>query len=162
MTVMSHCHDHIRSQEKNGHHAWLIVALACSCQRSQADWALGMTDCDMSMFMAGVRRRTGLMQAELQRQFTAIAGIEARMTANNQGINELSLSYSQLTERVEKDSAAQDLLKRLAGWSLFGLYTTLNLSIQGPSLHPEYGLVIQFSLCVNSSRSCRSCCCVFK
>jgi len=37
------------------------------------------------MFMAGVRRRTGLMQAELQRQFAAIAGIEARMTANNQG-----------------------------------------------------------------------------
>ncbi len=82
-----------------------------------------MTHPDTGMFMAGVRRRTGLMQAELQRQFTAIAGIEAKMAANNQGISELSLSYSQLTERVEKDSAAQDLLKRLAGWPLFGLYT---------------------------------------
>ncbi len=79
-----------------------------------------MTHSDIGMFMAGVRRRTGLMQAELQRQFTVIAAIEARMAANNQGINQLSISYSQLTERVEKDSAAQGLLKRLAGWSLFG------------------------------------------
>ena len=55
------------------------------------------------------------MQAELQRQFTAIACVEARMVANSQGINELSLSYSQLTKQVQKDSAAQDLLQRLAG-----------------------------------------------
>ena len=68
------------------------------------------------------------MQAELQRQFTAIACIEARMAANSQGINELSLSYSQLTKRVEKDIAAQDLLKRLAGWLLFGLYKTSSFS----------------------------------
>lgn len=82
-----------------------------------------MTGLDIGMFMAGVtRRRTGLMQAELQRQSTAIAGIEASMAANNRGINELSLGYSQLTERVDKDSAAQELLKRLAGWSPFGYY----------------------------------------
>lgn len=88
-----------------------------------------MTRCDIGMFMTGVRRRTGLMQAELQRQFTVIAGIEARMAANNQGISELSLSYSQLTERVQKDSTAQDLLKRLAGWLSFGLCKTLNLTL---------------------------------
>ena len=76
-----------------------------------------MTNLDIGMSMAGFGRRTGLMQAELQRQSRAIAGLEASIAANNRGINELSLSYSQLTERVEKDSAAQELLKRLAGWS---------------------------------------------
>lgn len=79
------------------------------------------------------------MQAELQRLLTAIAGIEARMAANNQGISELSLSYSQLTERVEKDSAAQDLLKRLAGWLSFGLYKTLKIN-------PRSGMVNIFFL----------------
>ncbi|KAL0046040.1 hypothetical protein WJX82_000623 [Trebouxia sp. C0006] len=69
----------------------------------------------IAIAVGGSRRRARLMQAELQRLLTAIAGIEARMAANNQGISELSLSYSQLTERVEKDSAAQGLLKRLAG-----------------------------------------------
>ena len=84
------------------------------------------------------------MQAQLQRQFTAIACIEARMAANSQGINELSLSYSQLTKRVEKDSAAQDLLKRLAGWLSFGLYET-------QKLNRRYGIVASFLLFFSSS-----------
>ncbi len=103
-----------------------------------------MTNLDVGMSVAGVRRRTGRMQAELQRQSRAIAGIEASVAANNRGINELSLSFSQLTERVEKDSAAQELLKRLAGWSPFGHYKTLNLN-------PEYGLFTSFLLFFSSS-----------
>ena len=103
-----------------------------------------MTNLDVGMSVAGVRRRTGRMQAELQRQSRAIAGIEASVAANNRGINELSLSFSQLTERVEKDSAAQELLKRLAGWSPFGHYKTLNLN-------PEYGLITGFLLFFSSS-----------
>ena len=95
-----------------------------------------MTNLDIGMFMAGVTRRTGHMQAELQRQSTAIAGIKASMAANNRGIDELSLGYSQLTERVDKDSAAQELLKRLAGWSPFGYYKNPELKYSGSKLGP--------------------------
>ncbi|KAL0019700.1 hypothetical protein WJX77_000036 [Trebouxia sp. C0004] len=83
--------------------------------------------------IGGIRRRTGLMQAELQRQSTAIAGIEASMAANNRGIKELSLSHSQLNERVEKDSAAQELLKRLAG-VITELRAQLKVSAEGLEL----------------------------
>lgn len=94
-----------------------MLTLASSQQGAEEEQASCVTNLDTGMSMTGLRRGTGLMQAELQRQSTAIAGIEASIAANNRDISELSLSYSQLTERVEKDRAAQQLLKRLAGWS---------------------------------------------
>ncbi|DBA68833.1 TPA: hypothetical protein ACH3X2_013320 [Trebouxia sp. C0005] len=87
----------------------------------------------IALATGGLRRGTGLMQAELQRQSTAIAGIEASIAANNRDISELSLSYSQLTERVEKDSAAQQLLKRLAG-VVTELRAQLKVSAEGHDL----------------------------